>query len=242
MQAQIPRSRRAWTLEYVGNCGISFCAPLLGDAKEDVEIRWAWYPGGGEMPAWADFGEYLDALEQNGATLNIATQVGHGTVKRAVMGMDSSAPDIGQLKRMQSLVAESLDAGAMGFSTGLSMAPGSYSLSSEVYFLVEPVAERDKLYSSHSRDSGSEGCGLFVATEELIEAGRRTGLPFAVFPPQGERELPRPGKRTAGPHRRSQEQRNRHCGRPVPVRRREWPHERERVPPLGPGRRSPKRP
>ena len=55
------------------------------------------------------------------------------------------------------------------------MAPGSYSLSSEVYFLVEPVAERDKLYSSHSRDSGSEGCGLFVATEELIEAGRRTG-------------------------------------------------------------------
>ena len=163
------------TLEYVGNCGISFCAPLLGNAKEDVEIRWAWYPGGGEMPAWDHFGDYLDALEQNGAVLNIATQVGHGTVRRAVMGMDSSAPDIGQLKRMQALVAESLDAGALGFSTGLSMAPGSYSLSSEVYFLVEPVAERDKLYSSHSRDSGSEGCGLFVATEELIEAGRRTG-------------------------------------------------------------------
>ena len=163
------------TLEYVGNCGISFCAPIMGDAKADVEIRWAWYPGGGEMPAWTNFGDYLDALEQNGAALNLATQVGHGTVRRAVMGMDSRAPDIGQLKRMQALVAESLDAGALGFSTGLSMAPGSYSLSSEVYFLVEPVAERDKLYSSHSRDSGSEGCGLFVATEELIEAGRRTG-------------------------------------------------------------------
>lgn len=163
------------TLEYVGNCGVSFCAPLLGNAREDIEIRWAWYPGGGELPAWAKFGDYLDALEQNGAALNIATQVGHGTVRRAVMGMDSRAPDIGQIKRMQALVAESLDAGALGFSTGLSMAPGSYSLSAEVNSLVEVTADRDKLYSSHVRDSGAEGCGLFVATEELIEAGRRTG-------------------------------------------------------------------
>ncbi len=163
------------TLEYVGNCGISFCAPLLGNAREDVEIRWAWYPGGGEMPAWTNFGDYLDALEQNGAALNLATQVGHGTVRRAVMGMDSHAPDIGQIKRMQSLVAESLDAGALGFSTGLSMAPGSYSLNAEVYALVQVTADRDKLYSSHVRDSGGEECGLFVATEELIESGRRTG-------------------------------------------------------------------
>ena len=163
------------TLEYVGNCGISFCAPLLGDAKEDIEIRYAWYPGGGETPGWANFGDYLDALENNGAALNVATQVGHGTVRKAVMGMDSRAPDIGQIKRMQALVAESLDAGAMGFSTGLSMAPGSYSLSAEVYSLVQMAADRDKLYSSHVRDSGGEGCGLFVATEELIEAGRRTG-------------------------------------------------------------------
>ena len=86
------------TLEYVGNCGISFCAPLLGNAKEDIEIRYAWYPGGGETPGWANFGDYLDALENNGSALNVATQVGHGTVRRAVMGMDSHAPDIGQIK------------------------------------------------------------------------------------------------------------------------------------------------
>ncbi len=164
------------TLEYVGNCGISFCAPITGEADEDVKIRYAWYSSdGSEAPRWSNFGDYLDALEANGAPLNVATQVGHGTVRKAVMGMDSRAPDVGQIKRMKSLVAESLDAGAMGFSTGLSMAPGSYSLNAEVYELTEPVAQRDKLYSSHSRDSGSEGAGLFVATEELIEAGRRTG-------------------------------------------------------------------
>ena len=126
-------------------------------------------------PSWASFSGYLDALEHTGKTLNIATQVGHGTVRKAVLGMEMRAPDLGELKRMQSMVAEALDAGAMGFSTGLSMAPGVYSMTQEVIALSEPAAKSDKLYSTHARDSGDEGAGLFVALTEALEVGRRTG-------------------------------------------------------------------
>lgn len=167
------------TFEYVGNCGISFCAPLIGASVNDMETRKAWYDTGW-APDWTTFDGYLDALSKNGSTLNIATQVGHGTVRQAVMGMDTRAPNSEEIKRMQVLVAESLDAGALGFSTGLSMAPGYYSLAIEVFALVEMAAERGKLYSSHMRDSSTEGPGLFVATMEVIEAGRRTGASVQI--------------------------------------------------------------
>jgi len=74
------------TFEYVGNCGISFCAPLIGDSGSDLETRKAWYDTEW-APEWTSFEGFLDALAKNGSTLNIATQVGHGTVRRAVMGM-----------------------------------------------------------------------------------------------------------------------------------------------------------
>lgn len=167
------------TFEYVGNCGISFCAPLMGESFSDLDVRKSWYETAWK-PDWTDFGGYLDALAKTGSTLNIATQVGHGTVRKAVMGMDTRAPDSGDLKRMQFLVADSLDAGALGFSTGLSMAPGYYSLGPEVYELAQMAADRGKLYSSHIRDSSSEGVGLFVAMQEVIETGRRTGASVQV--------------------------------------------------------------
>lgn len=167
------------TFEYVGNCGISFCAPLIGEAASDLNTRKAWYDTEW-APNWTSFSDFLDALEKTGSNINVATQVGHGTVRKAIMGMDTRAPDSGEMKQMQALVAESLDAGALGFSTGLSMAPGYYSLAIEVFELVQMAAERNKLYSSHIRDSSTEGPGLFVATMEALEAGRRTGAKVQV--------------------------------------------------------------
>ena len=167
------------TFEYVGNCGISFCAPLIGEAASDLNTRKAWYDTDWS-PDWTSFSDFLDALEKTGSNINVATQVGHGTIRKAIMGMDTRAPDSGELKQMQALVAEGLDAGALGFSTGLSMAPGYYSLAIEVFELVQVAADRNKLYSSHIRDSSTEGPGLFVATMEALEAGRRTGAKVQV--------------------------------------------------------------
>ncbi len=167
--------RQGVTLELAGNCGMSFCAPVEGAAEELLRTRVSQYSDSFEV-TWSDFGGYLDAVELAGSTLNVAVQVGHGTVRSCVVGLDARAPDGAELDRMKGLVAESLDAGAMGFSTGLFYAPGNYARLEEVIDLAAVTAERGKVYSTHMRDEGSHSVGLFVALNEAIEIGRRTGI------------------------------------------------------------------
>ncbi len=163
------------TLEFIGNCGMSFCAPLYGASRDLLQERLSRSGDGGFDVDWTDFNGYLNALERSGSTINVLTQVGHGTVRSAVMGMDNRGPTIDELAHMTRLIEESLDAGAMGMSTGLWYAPGSYSLTDEVVALNQPVADRNKLYSSHIRSEADDLCGLFPAHAEAIEIGRRTG-------------------------------------------------------------------
>ena len=167
--------RQGVTLEVAGNCGFSFCAPLQGAAQDMLETRVSQYTDSFDV-TWQDFDGYLSALESSGSTLNLAVQVGHSTVRSCVVGLDDRAPDGDELDRMKALVAESLEAGALGFSTGLFYAPGNYARLEEVIELAVVAAERGKLYSTHMRDEGSHSVGLFVALNEAIEIGRRTGV------------------------------------------------------------------
>ena len=171
--------RQGVTLVLAGNCGMSFCAPLLGEARELLMPRVSQYTDDFDI-TWNDFAGYLDALEGAGSTLNIAVQVGHGTIRSCVLGQEDRAPSGEELDRMKALVAECLDAGAMGFSTGLFYAPGSYARLEEVIDLTSVAAERGKVYSTHMRDEGSHSVGLFVALNEAIEIGRRTGARIQV--------------------------------------------------------------
>ena len=167
--------RQGVTLELAGNCGMSFCAPLLGDARELFETRASQY-GDTLDVTWTDFAGYIDAVEKARSTLNIAFQVGHGTIRTCVIGQEDRAPNSAELDQMKALVAESLDAGAMGFSTGLYYAPGNYARLDEVIELAGVAAERNKLYSTHMRDEASRTVGWFVAINEALEIGRRTGI------------------------------------------------------------------
>ena len=171
--------RQGVTLEVTGNCGMSYCAPLIGAARIEFDDQMARL--GLELePTWTDFSGYLDALEDAGSTLNIGTQIGHGTVRTAVMGMDARAPSTDELAHMRRLVEESLDAGALGFSTGLWYAPGVFSATEEVVALTEPAAARGLFYSSHVRSQSTDLCGLIPAQEEAIEIGRRTGARIQI--------------------------------------------------------------
>ena len=167
------------TLELFGNCGMSFCAPLIGGARAMFEERIN--RSGDELnPTWTDFDGYLTALENAGSTINVATQIGHGTVRAAVMDMEPRMPTPEELDRMTGIFADALDAGALGMSTGLWYAPGSFSLADEVIALTQPAADRGKLYSSHIRSEADDLSGLFPAHAEAIEVGRRTGARIQI--------------------------------------------------------------
>ena len=171
--------RQGVTLELTGNCGMSHCAPLHGDAEALLRSELSEYTSSFDI-TWDDFGGYLDALQNAGSTLNIATQVGHHTVRACVVGLEDKSPTRDDLDRMKGLVAESLDAGAMGFSTGLYYAPGNYARPEEVMHLAAAAAERGKLYSTHMRDEGTANVGLFPAINESVEVARRTGVRLEI--------------------------------------------------------------
>ena len=103
--------------------------------------------------------------------MNLATQVGHGTVRTCVIGFEDRAPNPEELDRMRGLVAESLDAGALGFSTGL-----YYARTDEVVALAREAAQRGKLYSTHMRDEGANTISLFGSVEESLAIGRLSGV------------------------------------------------------------------
>ena len=86
-----------------------------------------------------------------------------------------STPD--EQKGMERLLAEALDAGAFGFSTGLVYAPSVYGNTDELVGLARSMASRRGLYFSHIR---GEAATLEQAAEEAIRIGERGGVPVQI--------------------------------------------------------------
>jgi N-acyl-D-amino-acid deacylase len=166
--------RQGVTLELAGNCGNSICAPLKAYAGQRLKERLIEY-GADLTVKWQSTADYLDAVQNTGLPLNLAVLTGHNTIRNCVMGMDNHRPSRYELDQMKDLLRQCLDEGAMGFSTGLFYAPGSYSEQPEVLELAAVAAEQGKLYSSHLRDEGAQNIGLLAALREAVETGRKSG-------------------------------------------------------------------
>ncbi|MFC6162888.1 N-acyl-D-amino-acid deacylase family protein [Kribbella jiaozuonensis] len=119
--------------------------------------------------SWNDLAGFAATLEP---AVNLALQVGHCTLRIAVMGNARRAPSTDELRQMQDLLRAAADQGAVGFSTGLIYAPGAYASPEEVAALVATAAECDLLYSTHIRN---EGAGLLAALDEAMSAARAGG-------------------------------------------------------------------
>jgi N-acyl-D-aspartate/D-glutamate deacylase len=109
--------------------------------------------------------------------VNVATLVGHGSVRREVLGGERRAPSSAELDRMRGLVRDAVADGAVGLSTGLIYVPGIYADTDEVVSLAEASASAGGLYASHIR---GEGRDLFRAVAEALEIGARAALPVHV--------------------------------------------------------------
>src|SRR5690606_14298780 len=107
--------------------------------------------------------------EAEPAAVNIATYIGHNSVRAAVMGADyKRAATPAEVERMVAVVEENMRAGALGLSTGLEYDPGIYSDPSEVMALARATARHGGRYISHMR---SEDARLDAAIDELLEIG-----------------------------------------------------------------------
>lgn len=100
------------------------------------------------------FGQFFHEVSAKPIGCNQAVYVGHGTIRRAVMGNVDAAPNAEQLEQMKALLREAMDNGALGLSFGLMYNPGCYSKTDELVELAKVVAEYDGIVSSHIRNEG----------------------------------------------------------------------------------------
>lgn len=124
--------RQGVTTEVIGNCGNS-PAPLLGAAVEEVRAE---VKSLGLDVTWATMTEYLEHLRHPGTAVNVVPLVGHNTVRGAVLGFDDVQPAPEQQAEMERLVAETMEQGAHGLSTGLFYPPGFYARTEEAIGLA----------------------------------------------------------------------------------------------------------
>jgi len=156
------------TTEINGQCGGSV-APRYGEAR--LSSDWAALLG--PRLTWRSLAEYREVLEAAKPAINTIQFVGHNTLRSSVVGYAGRAATPDELKEMQRLLAESLDAGGWGLTTGLIYQPGKYSTPEEVVALAKVAAERGGLYATHMR---SEGDMILEAIDEVIDLVRKTGI------------------------------------------------------------------
>ena len=130
------------TTVVVGNCGFG-AAPYDTAAGRFGEL----FPLPPEVDPWAGYARYLDTVDQIRPSLNVAALVGHNTLRVDAMGeLQQVPPSIDQVTHMAGWVAEGMEAGAVGFSTGLIYEPGRYSETDEIAALhtQETVISADR--------------------------------------------------------------------------------------------------
>ena len=163
--------RQGCTTEVVGMCSFS-PAPVHPDRK-DVVRAWAGGVGAKLDLRWETFGQYLDALRAAKPSINVVHFVGHGALRLAAIGPEDrhAAPD--DLRAMERLLAEALDAGAFGYSTGLVYPPSAYGTTEELIALARSMARRRGLYFSHIRGESSM---VEASIAEAIRIGEEGGV------------------------------------------------------------------
>lgn len=129
--------------------------------------------GAGPYPV----GAFLDRLASAPPSINVAAMVGHGAVRRAVMGEARRPARPAELRAMAARVAEALDEGAFGMSSGLEYEPGTHAPASELAALAAEAAVAGAFYATHLRD---EGDGGLDALAEAMDVGRKSGAPVHV--------------------------------------------------------------
>lgn len=161
------------TTEIAGQCGLG-PAPV---SRRHLDAYHGYFERQG-IPAYPDcagftsIGAYMDYMETMSLGINLALFIPHGALRMAVMGLSPACPGTREIHAMKALVEEGMRSGALGLSTGLMYAPGSFAEREEIEALCKVVGKFGGIYTSHIRNQGAL---LVESVAETLDVGRRTG-------------------------------------------------------------------
>jgi N-acyl-D-amino-acid deacylase len=154
--------RQGVTTEIIGHCGFSVAPALPGKVallKDYLSPSAPWLPF-----RETSFPDYLDTFPAT--AVNAGMLVGHNTLRLMVMGMESRAPSEAELDAMIFLLEDGLRAGALGMSSGLFTAPGSYAQPEEMIAFGHVLKRHNAGYFTHLRDESNK---VIEAVAEAID-------------------------------------------------------------------------
>ncbi|MBI4501544.1 MAG: D-aminoacylase [Gemmatimonadetes bacterium] len=175
--------RQGVTTEIVGQDGSSIGPWREGAFQETRETYRSRY---GVEIDFRDLPGFFRRLETQGSALNLATMIGHGTLRAYVVGNENRPSTAAEREEMARLVAEGVRYGICGLSSGLEYVPGAFGDLAELAAVAAPLRGTGLLYASHLRN---EDDFLTAAVEECFAVGRRAGIPAHVshIKAQGQR-------------------------------------------------------
>ncbi|EPP4294711.1 N-acyl-D-amino-acid deacylase family protein [Vibrio navarrensis] len=161
------------TTVIVGNCGISASpAVLSGEPPDPMNLL-------GEQSdfVYPTFAHYAAAVEQAKPAVNVAALVGHTTLRNNLMDHLQRPATQAEIEQMRAALAEAMEQGALGLSSGLAYASAKQATAAEVVQLAKVLAGYQGIYTTHMR---SEFAEILTAMEEAFATGRQARVPVVI--------------------------------------------------------------
>lgn len=124
-----------------------------------------------------NIGAFLQEINQVRPSINVASLIGHNTVRSQVMNRDNRKPTTLEQQKMDVLVSQAMIEGAVGLSTGLIYIPGTFAETEEVISLAKAAAKNKGVYASHIRN---EENSAVEAVNEAINIGKQANIPVQI--------------------------------------------------------------
>lgn len=162
------------TTEVVGNCGFS----LFPTRPNPEGIRLTGEIFDGEpAEGMATTKEYFHTVQDAGSLTNVAALTGHVALRIYKMGMRREAPSKDEMEQMERVLSDCLEAGSIGFSTGLNCMPSSFAGFGELIRLCKVLKRHGAIYTTHMRDYKFK---VLEAVDEAIEVARAADVPVQI--------------------------------------------------------------
>ena len=161
------------TTVVAGNCGISL-APITRPGLPPPPFDLL-----ADRPefCFGALGDYFAALDKAPAATNSVALVGHSVLRYDAMESVDRAASDAEIADMQALMAEAMQQGAIGMSTGLFYPPARNSLPAEIEAIAEALSAGGGIYTTHMRD---ETDGILESIEEAASVGRHAGVQVLI--------------------------------------------------------------
>ncbi len=171
----LPKLSQGVTTVVTGNCGISAAPVRLPDGREPPDPMNLL--GSADAFRYPRFADYRAAVDAAAPTLNVAALIGHTALRSNQMDRLDRAATPAEIAAMRAELQDSLDAGALGLSTGLAYANANAAPTEEIKQLAELLHAAGAVYTTHLR---SEFEPILDALAEAFEIGRHANAPVIV--------------------------------------------------------------